>query len=168
MAGWGRWITTGSRAVGAWAHQCGASGRQGTWALPYRIFYRYTLRRAGPACSAVNYRRSIRFMSRKPRRVCRPQAANQMQSFLAGACTWPKILLGLQVWNLFAFSEQILRAADCKPFVQKGLCPFWTIKKPAAGCGPRQVFDGIICGGGRPAWRPCSGSAPTACCRTRT
>jgi hypothetical protein len=30
------------------------------------------------------------------------------------------------VWNLFAFSEQIMRAADCKPFVQKGLCPFWT------------------------------------------
>ena len=51
--------------VGAWAHQCGAFGRQGTWALPYRIFYRYTLRRAGPACSAVNYRRSIRFMSPK-------------------------------------------------------------------------------------------------------
>ena len=25
-----------------------------------------------------------------------------MQSFSAGACTWPKILLRLQVWNLFA------------------------------------------------------------------
>ena len=40
--------------------------------------------------------------------------------FFAGACTWQKILLSLQVWNLFAFSEQIMRAADCKPFVQKG------------------------------------------------
>ena len=33
---------------------------------------------------------------------------------------WVKILLSLQVWNLFAFGEQILRAADCKPFVKKG------------------------------------------------
>ena len=33
---------------------------------------------------------------------------------------WAKILLSLQVWNLFAFGEQILRAADCKPFVKKG------------------------------------------------
>ena len=37
-----------------------------------------------------------------------------------------KILLSLQVWNLFASSEQIMRAADCKPFVKKGLCPFLT------------------------------------------
>ena len=49
-----------------------------------------------------------------------------MQSFSAGACTWPKILLRLQVWNLFAISEQIMRAADCKPSVKKGHCPFLT------------------------------------------
>ena len=59
-------------------------------------------------------------LSKKPRRVCRPQAANQVRSFSPGACTWAKILLSLQVWNLFAFGEQILRAADCKPFVKKG------------------------------------------------
>ena len=46
--------------------------------------------------------------------------------FFAGACTWQKILLSLQVWNLFAFSEQIMRAADYKPFVKKGLRPFLT------------------------------------------
>ena len=34
-----------------------------------------------------------------------------MESFFAGACTWQKILLSLQVWNLFAFSEQI---RDCR------------------------------------------------------
>ena len=50
-----------------------------------------------------------------------------MESFFAGACTWQKILLSLQVWNLFAFSEQIMRAADCKPFVKKGLCSFLTV-----------------------------------------
>ena len=70
---------------------------------------------------------------KKPRRVCRPQAANEMESFFAGACTWQKILLSLQVWNLFAFSEQIMRAADCKPFVQKGRCPFWTVSVPGQG-----------------------------------
>ena len=50
-----------------------------------------------------------------------------MESFFAGACTWQKILLSLQVWNLFAFSEQIMRAADCKPFIKKGLRPFLII-----------------------------------------
>ena len=44
-----------------------------------------------------------------------------MRSFFAGACTWQKILLSLQVWNLFAFSEQIMHAADCKPFDKKAM-----------------------------------------------
>ena len=65
------------------------------------------------------------------RSVCRSQAANQVRSFLPRACTWAKILLSLQVWNLFAFSEQIMRAADCKPFAKKGLCPFLTVIKRA-------------------------------------
>jgi hypothetical protein len=51
-------------------------------------------------------------------------AARRRQSkfdpFFAAACTSQKTLLSLQVWNLFAFSEQIMRAADCKPIVQKG------------------------------------------------
>ena len=47
-----------------------------------------------------------------------------MQSFSAGACTWPKILLRLQVWNLFAIGEQIMRVADCK-FCQKRALPFF-------------------------------------------
>jgi len=57
-------------------------------------------------------------------------AAHRRQSkfnpFFAAACTSQKTLLSLQVWNLFAFSEQIIRAADCKPFVKKGLRPFLT------------------------------------------
>ena len=55
-----------------------------------------------------------------------------------------------------------------RPSASAAWLPVLGSKKPAAGSGPRQDFDGIICGGGRPAWRPCSGSAPTACCRTRT
>ena len=34
---------------------------------------------------------------KKPRRVCRPQAANRVRSFSAGACTWRKIPYRLQV-----------------------------------------------------------------------
>jgi len=42
-------------------------------------------------------------------------AVNKMQkAFSAAACTWTKTLLRLQVWNLFAEGEQIMRAADCK------------------------------------------------------
>jgi hypothetical protein len=38
--------------------------------------------------------------------------------FFAAACTSQKTLLSLQVWNLFAYGEQIMRAADCN-FYQK-------------------------------------------------
>jgi len=34
-------------------------------------------------------------------------------------CTWAKILLRLQVWNLFAFGKQIMRAAGCKILAKK-------------------------------------------------
>ena len=47
------------------------------------------------------------------------------------ACTSQKTLLSLQVWNLFAFSEQIMRAADCKPFAKKGFAFFDSHKE---GC----------------------------------
>ena len=58
------------------------------------------------------------FAARRRQIKCNP--------FFAAACTSQKTLLSLQVWNLFAFSEQIMRAADCKPFVKKGPRPFLT------------------------------------------
>ena len=58
------------------------------------------------------------FAARRRQIKCNP--------FFAAACTTQKTLLSLQVWNLFAFSEQIMRAADCKPFVKKGPRPFLT------------------------------------------
>ena len=61
------------------------------------------------------------FAARRRQIKCNP--------FFAGACIWQKILLSLQVWNLFAAGKQIMRAADCKPFVQKGLRPFWAVSK---------------------------------------
>ena len=63
------------------------------------------------------------FAARRRQIKCNP--------FFAGACTWQKILLSLQVWNLFAFSEQIMRAADLKAFCPKRASPFfesiWTV-----------------------------------------
>ena len=41
------------------------------------------------------------------------------KSFSAGACTWQKILLRLQVWNLSAKGREIMRAADCKKLAKK-------------------------------------------------
>ena len=51
----------------------------------------------------------------------------KFKSFSAGARTWPKILLRLQVWNLFAYSEQIMRDAGCKKCRRKT---------------PKGIFDG--------------------------
>ena len=42
------------------------------------------------------------------------QQRKSFKSFSTAACTWAKTLLRLQVWNLFAYGEQIMRAADCK------------------------------------------------------
>ena len=44
------------------------------------------------AAKALCLRRRIQFVE-KPRRVRRPEAANRVKSFSAGACTWQKILL---------------------------------------------------------------------------
>ena len=76
------------------------------------------------------------------RTVCRPQAANQMRSFLPRACTWAKILLSLQVWNLFAFSEQIMRAADCKPFAQKSFALLGKNSQPPAESAGGWLYRG--------------------------
>ena len=65
-----------------------------------------------PSPSAASEKSLAEFAARKRQSKCNP--------FFAAACTSQKTLLSLQVWNLFAFSEQIMRAADCKPFVQKG------------------------------------------------
>ena len=43
-----------------------------------------------------------------------PQRRIKSNPFSTGACTWAKILIRLQVWNLFAMGGQIMRTADCK------------------------------------------------------
>ena len=57
-------------------------------------------------------------------------AAKRSKSFSAGACTWQKILLRLQVWNLFAIGEQIMRAADCKNLAESPEGDFRHVKTP--------------------------------------
>ncbi|MBP8752368.1 MAG: hypothetical protein ACLRXG_10255 [Oscillospiraceae bacterium] len=52
-----------------------------------------------------------------------------MQSFFPAACTAEKILFRLQVWNLCAIGAQIMRAADCKPFVGNPEWGFRQVKK---------------------------------------
>ena len=42
----------------------------------------------------------------------------KFKKFSAAACTWTKTPIRLQVWNLFANSEQILRAADCNKLAE--------------------------------------------------
>ena len=56
---------------------------------------------------------------KKASQSSRPQARIKSKLFSAAARMWRKILLRLQVWNLSAKSGQIMRAADCKPFVGK-------------------------------------------------
>ena len=43
----------------------------------------------------------------------------KLKLFSTAACTWAKTPLRLQVWNLFAAGEQIMRAADCKNLAEK-------------------------------------------------
>ena len=43
----------------------------------------------------------------------------ESQSFLTAACTWTKIRIRLQVWNLFTAGKQIMRAADCNKLAEK-------------------------------------------------
>ena len=65
---------------------------------------------------------------KKPRRVCR-FSGKKTKSFSAGACTWQKILLRLQVWNLSAKGRQIMRAADCKKLEKKPAGVFLQAKR---------------------------------------
>ena len=43
----------------------------------------------------------------------------EFKTFCAGACTWHKILIRLQVWKLFVLDEQLVRAAGCQKLAEK-------------------------------------------------
>ena len=49
----------------------------------------------------------------------RRSGERKSRSFSPATCAAEKILLRLQVWNLCALGAQIMRAADCSPFVKK-------------------------------------------------
>ena len=48
-----------------------------------------------------------------------PVGGKKLSSFFTATCAWGKIPLRLPVWNLSVMDGQIMRAADCKPFVGK-------------------------------------------------
>jgi len=70
------------------------------------------------------------------------KAAKKKQSFSAGACTWQKILIRLQVWNLSLEEGQIMRAADCKNLAEKTEGIFRQAKKPLCKRTAAYVFTG--------------------------
>ena len=63
--------------------------------------------------------RRARPVFQKPRSLSPPQRRKKVRSFSSATCAAKKILLRLQVWNLCAGGAQIMRAADCNPFVKK-------------------------------------------------
>ena len=88
------------------------------------------------------------FAARRRQIKCNP--------FFAGACTWQKILLSLQVWNLFAMGEQIMRAADCGFLSKKGIALFGQYKPP--GGISRRGADSFTSPGTLPGRRRVTGS----------
>ena len=79
----------------------------------------------------------------KPRRVSPPQRQKKVRSFSSATCAAKKILLRLQVWNLRAAGAQIMRAADCSPFVKKEY--FLTATTPQAeACGVASAYPRSI------------------------
>ena len=57
-------------------------------------------------------------MSKKPRRVCRPQAAKNWDHFLSRPVRERKYNSGCQC-GILSQGLKIMHAADCKPFVGK-------------------------------------------------
>ena len=65
-------------------------------------------------------RRAVQFV-KKPRRVRRPQAANRVKLFSAGACTWQKIPLTQRASQR---PKAARREAECYPLLKKVLALF--------------------------------------------
>ena len=66
-------------------------------------------------------------LSKKPRRVCRHWRQIESNPFSAGACTWQKTHLRLQVWNLSPTGGQIMHAAGCQSLSEKPARGFSTV-----------------------------------------
>ena len=71
---------------------------------------------------------------KKPRRVCRPWRQRKSKKFSAGACTWRKIHLRLQVWNLSPMGGTNSARSRLPKFVGKARRSFPTVSKEAADC----------------------------------
>ena len=58
-------------------------------------------------------------LSKKLTQIFPRKRKTKFKTFCVGACTWYKLLIRLQVWNLFGMDEQIMRAADCRKLAEK-------------------------------------------------
>ena len=87
-----------------------------------------------PRRGSTAYQKSLaEFAARRRQMKCNP--------FFAGACTWQKILLSLQVWNLFAHRRTNYARGRLQAFCQKRALPFFDSFR-AAGPAPHFLFPG--------------------------
>ena len=101
---------------------------RGSRGIPLACFPPFLMGERGPAGGEKKAprRRSGRCsVSKKSRRVRRPQAANGDKSCSAATCAWRNILLRLSVCEVYALGVHLVRATDCKPFVEKTLWVFF-------------------------------------------
>ena len=89
-----------------------SSPQRGKKSLVQRTFFRDFIKTAHRGCGA-QYSLSRNLVA------FAPAGAKKVRSFSPATCAAEKIPLRLQVWNLCAGGAQIMRAADCSPFVKK-------------------------------------------------
>ena len=86
-----------------------------------------------PRRGSTAYQKSLaEFAARRRQMKCNP--------FFAGACTWQKILLSLQVWNLFAHRRTNYARGRLQAFCQKRVLPFFDSFRWGGAAGPRPTF----------------------------
>ena len=82
-------------------------------------------------------------VSKKSHRVCRPWRQIKSKKFSAGARTWQKTLLRLQVWNLSPGGGQIMGAADCENLSENPKGVFRQLEEPRCLVGTGVLAKGF-------------------------
>ena len=142
-----------------------ATPHNGTKDPPKPPIVRCCLKPCFPQGTAPCLRDGVRFQCVKKASQSLPLSWQiESESSLAGACTWPKIPLSLQVWVLFSTGKQNLRAAGCKLLSEKPEGVFRQSKSPSVQRkpvgifvirqSPEQPFSAY------PGWAGCRGSGP--------
>ena len=112
-----------------------SSPQRGKKSLVQRTFFRDFIKTAHRGCGA-QYSLSRNLVA------FAPAGAKKVRSFSSATCAAKIILLRLQVWNLCAGGAQIMRAADCNPFCQKGFL-FDSLKRRLSRFRDRRLVFGM-------------------------